>query len=49
MRKSAGSGRSVRLWPASSSALARFETFRYHRDSYALWLKPEPEKPLIDF
>jgi 2'-5' RNA ligase len=27
--------------------LARFDTFRYHRDSYTIWLKPEPDKPLI--
>jgi 2'-5' RNA ligase len=27
--------------------LARFDTFRYHRDSYTVWFKPEPEKPLI--
>jgi 2'-5' RNA ligase len=27
--------------------LARFDTFRHHRDSYTLWLKPEPEEPLV--
>ena len=43
----------VRLGPACAALppfelrLARFDTFRHHRDSYTLWLKPEPEEPLI--
>jgi 2'-5' RNA ligase len=43
-----------RLAPACSALfpfelrLARFDTFRPHRESYTVWLKPEPEEPLID-
>jgi 2'-5' RNA ligase len=28
--------------------LAKFDAFRHHRDSYTVWLKPEPEEPLIE-
>jgi 2'-5' RNA ligase len=27
--------------------LTKFDTFRHHRDSYTLWLKLEPDEPLI--
>src|SRR4051794_37083350 len=27
--------------------MTKFDTFRHHRDSYTVWLKPEPEEPLI--
>src|SRR3954447_14785274 len=33
--------------PPFELRLARFDTFRHHRDSYTVWLKPEPEEPLI--
>ena len=33
--------------PPFEVRLARFDTFRHHRDSYTVWLKPEPEEPLI--
>src|SRR3954468_20016314 len=28
--------------------LATFDTFRHHRGIYTVWLKPEPEEPLIE-
>jgi 2'-5' RNA ligase len=31
----------------SELRLARFDTFRHHRDGYTIWLEPEPEEPLI--
>jgi 2'-5' RNA ligase len=42
-----------RLGPACAALrpfelrLARFDTFRHHRESYTLWLRPELEEPLI--
>jgi 2'-5' RNA ligase len=33
--------------PPFELRLAGFDTFRHHRDSYTVWLKPEPEEPLI--
>jgi 2'-5' RNA ligase len=33
--------------PRFELRLAQFDTFRHHRDSYTLWLKPEPEEPLV--
>src|SRR4051794_12014728 len=27
--------------------LASFDSFRHHRDSYTVWLRPEPEEPLL--
>jgi 2'-5' RNA ligase len=33
--------------PRFELRLAWFDTFRHHRDSYTLWLKPEPEEPLV--
>jgi 2'-5' RNA ligase len=38
----------ARLAPEEAQvSLARFDTFRHHRDSYTVWLKPEPEETLI--
>ena len=28
--------------------LASFDSFRHHRDSYTVWLRPEPEGPLLE-
>jgi 2'-5' RNA ligase len=28
--------------------LAAFDTFRHHLDSYTVWLRPEPEGPLVE-
>ena len=42
-----------RLGPACEASppfvvrLAKFDTFRHHRDSYTVWLRPEPEEPLV--
>jgi hypothetical protein len=33
--------------PAFEIQLARVNTFRHRRDNYTVWLRPEPEKPLV--
>jgi len=33
--------------PALESQLAEFSTFRHRRDNYTVWLRPEPEEPLV--
>jgi RNA 2',3'-cyclic 3'-phosphodiesterase len=34
--------------PAFELTLAEFQTFRHRRENYTVWLRPEPEKPLVD-
>src|SRR3954452_14619991 len=42
-----------RLAPACATlrpfelTLAAFDSFRHHRDNYTVWLRPEPEEPLV--
>ena len=33
--------------PAFEIQLAEFNTFRHRRDNYTVWLRPEPEEPLV--
>jgi len=33
--------------PAFEIQLAAFNTFRRRRDNYTIWLRPEPEEPLV--
>jgi 2'-5' RNA ligase len=33
--------------PAFEIQLARVNTFRHRRDNYTIWLRPEPEEPLV--
>ena len=33
--------------PALEIQLAEFSTFRHRRDNYTVWLRPEPEEPLV--